>query len=241
MVTVMQSLLFPKNGRLLRLPRPLLQLSSFRRCTLGRGKNGDPMNRVYTVPNFITATRIISSPLLGTAIALDMKEVALAGCLYAALSDWADGYLAKRYSQQSHLGSLLDPVADKLVIGALTVGLTAKGLVPLSLCGIIVGRDLLLIGGAFWVRYRTIPAGADFFDYTHPSMFSIKPSFISRLNTGLQFTFLFSTLGVYFIDTSLLTHLAPLWYITGASTLVSGFGYVRKAGLEKRDDKKALW
>lgn len=199
------------------------------------------MNRVFTVPNAITISRILASPVLGVAIALDMKELALAGCLYAAVSDWADGFIAKKFSQQSHLGSLLDPLADKLVIGALTLGLTAKGLIPISLAGIIIGRDILLIGGAFWVRYRTIPPGVHFLDYSHPSMFSIKPSFISRLNTGLQFTLLFSTLGVYVFDASFVSSLAPLWYATGVSTLASGVGYIGKAGLEKRDEKRSLW
>lgn len=140
------------------------------------------LDRVYTLPNAITLSRILASPLLGLAIVYDMQTVALGGCALAAFSDWLDGYIAKNYNQKSHFGSLLDPLADKVIIGTLAIALCYKGLLPLPLCGIILGRDLVLITGSFIIRYRTLPRGVKFFDYSHSSMFSIAPSLLSKVS-----------------------------------------------------------
>lgn len=140
-----------------------------------------PMSRVYTVPNMITVSRLAASPLLGIAIAYDMKQTALAGCALAAVSDWLDGYIAKTFDQKSHLGSLLDPLADKFVIGSLALGLTHLSLIPLPLCVLIVGRDSALVAGSFYVRYSSLPPKVGFFDYSHASMFAVQPSLLSKV------------------------------------------------------------
>ena len=57
----------------------------------------------------ITLSRIIASPFLAYAITLDMKEVALGGCLLCGFSDFLDGYIAKNYNQKTVLGAFLDP------------------------------------------------------------------------------------------------------------------------------------
>jgi cardiolipin synthase (CMP-forming) len=121
------------------------------------------------------------SPFLGLAVAYDMKGAALCGCALAAASDWADGYIAKTFDQRSHLGSLIDPLADKFVIGALTLGLTYQSVIPTPLCALIVGRDLSLVAGAFYLRLRSLPPGVAFFDYSHSSMFAVQPSNISKV------------------------------------------------------------
>jgi cardiolipin synthase len=141
----------------------------------------EDLKRIWTVPNAITVCRIVASPLLGVAIAQDMKEVALCGCFVAAFSDWLDGYIAKNYDQKSHLGSLLDPLADKLVIGALTTGLAYKAMIPLELCALIIGRDSVLIIGALYMRYKTLPIGVGYWEYSHASMFTIAPSLLSKV------------------------------------------------------------
>ena len=190
--------------------------------------------RVYTLPNLITSCRILSSPLLGLAIAYDLKEVAIAGCVAAAVSDFLDGYIARRFHQQSHLGAILDPLADKLVIGALTVSLTYKGMIPFDLCALILSRDALLIIGSFYARYASLPPGVKYFDFSHSSMFVVKPSVISRGNTFIQFTLLFASLSCYIYDPQLVEYLEPLWYVTAGSTLVSGMGYLTHSGLKFR-------
>ena len=114
---------------------------------------------VYTIPNIITFTRILASPALGMAIVCDMKEVALGGCIVFAFSDWLDGYLAKKLNQRTVLGAFLDPMADKVMIGSLTLGLAFKGLLPLEMAAIIIGRDLALVGYSFYQRAKDKPEG----------------------------------------------------------------------------------
>eukprot|EP01031_Cornospumella_fuschlensis_P040220 gene40220-49007_t len=89
-----------------------------------------PRKELRTIPNMITTARILASPLLTYCIVNDMKISALVGCVVFSLSDWLDGYLAKRLNQATTMGAFLDPVADKVMIAALALGLVYKGLLP---------------------------------------------------------------------------------------------------------------
>lgn len=136
---------------------------------------------VNTIPNIITMSRIVSSPLLTLAIVNDMKTAALCGCLAFAVSDWLDGYLAEKLNQKTVLGAFLDPVADKVFIGAVSVGLVWKGLLPFPLAGVIIGRDVALIAASFALRVMERPSGARFFDTTDSTTFKIIPSDLSKV------------------------------------------------------------
>jgi cardiolipin synthase len=129
----------------------------------------------------ITISRIAASPLLSIAIAYDMKALALGGCVLFGFSDWLDGYLAKKLNQKTVLGAFLDPMADKVMIGALTIGLVAKGLFPFPLACVIIGRDLTLIGASFALRAIERPPGSHFFDTTDSATFNIVPSDLSKV------------------------------------------------------------
>ena len=56
-------------------------------------------DKTWTIPNIITCSRIVASPLLAAAMVYDMKGLALTGCVLAGVSDWADGYIARKYNQ----------------------------------------------------------------------------------------------------------------------------------------------
>lgn len=126
-------------------------------------------------------SRIVASPLLSMAIAYDMKAAALGGCIVFGITDWLDGYLAKKLNQATVLGAFLDPMADKVMIGALTIGLVAKGLMPIELACVILGRDLALIAASFALRAIEKPADAHFFDTTDSATFNIVPSEMSKV------------------------------------------------------------
>lgn len=211
------------------------------RAGMSQRKSGTVKEEIWTVPNMITMTRILGSPFISAAIYLDLKHAALAGCICAAASDWLDGYIAKTFDQQSVLGAFLDPMADKIMIGALTVGLTLKDLLPLPLAMVIIGRDVILIGASFWMRYVERPDGAPFFDTTTSATFQIVPSDLSKINTGVQFLLLTLTLG----DFAMLwppsaIFLEPLWWITSVTTIGSGLSYVNSSGM-KRLGKAGTW
>jgi cardiolipin synthase len=134
-----------------------------------------------TVPNMVTLSRIGASPFLAYAVAADMKMAALLGCMAFGVSDWLDGYLAQRLNQRTTLGTFLDPMADKVMIGALSAGLLHQGLLPWQLVLLIIGRDVALVVGSFALRSLERPQDADFFDTTDSATFTMNPSDISKV------------------------------------------------------------
>jgi cardiolipin synthase len=76
--------------------------------------------------------------------------VALSILGVAAATDVLDGWIARKFDQQSDLGSYLDPLADKLMITVSTVSLGIGGLLPLPLVGLILVRDFTLAQGTAW-------------------------------------------------------------------------------------------
>jgi len=73
----------------------------------------------------------------------------------AALTDAADGFLARRWQAKSALGAYLDPVADKLLAATVFAGLAFAGRLPWWLAGLVLGRDLLILAFAAWAMART--------------------------------------------------------------------------------------
>ncbi|RYY83880.1 hypothetical protein EON63_10340 [archaeon] len=73
------------------------------------------------------------------------KVSALVGCAIFSFSDWLDGYLAKRLNQATTLGAFLDPIADKIMIASLAVGLVYKGLMPMELACVYLGMVLIIV------------------------------------------------------------------------------------------------
>lgn len=70
----------------------------------------------------------------------------------------ADGWIARTWtSQASKLGSFLDPVADKFLVGSLFLSLAWVGLIPMPLTYLVLSRDVALVIGAMYVRYRSLP------------------------------------------------------------------------------------
>jgi CDP-diacylglycerol--glycerol-3-phosphate 3-phosphatidyltransferase len=72
----------------------------------------------------------------------------------AAISDYFDGYLARRLKQETRLGLILDPLSDKILAAVLVVLLIRYRAFPLWLAGIIVGRDLMILAGGMKIRSR---------------------------------------------------------------------------------------
>ena len=137
---------------------------------------------IWTVPNLITLGRIASSPAISWFILQGEYKIALAGLAVAAASDWVDGYIAKNYNQTSVLGGFLDPLADKVLIAALTVPLAWQGHFPMPLLVVVFGRDALLVGGSFIKRALHRPPDAPFFDTTSSATFQITPSLLSKVD-----------------------------------------------------------
>ena len=122
------------------------------------------------LPNSLTAVRIFLVPLLvvvlltkfeGRLIFGIRKELIGAAIFgLAALTDWADGYLARRRKQITTLGQLMDPLADKLLITAALVSLVQMDLAPAWMVAVILGREfaVTVLRSIAYARGVTIPA-----------------------------------------------------------------------------------
>lgn len=85
---------------------------------------------IYNIPNLLTLTRLISAPAIGYLIMHSELRLALGLFIYAGVTDLLDGWLARRYKLQTVVGSVIDPMADKLLMTIMTVSLAVKGLLP---------------------------------------------------------------------------------------------------------------
>lgn len=108
------------------------------------------------LPNTLTVIRIFLVPLLvvvlltkfeGRAVAgVHVEFVAAAIFGLASLTDWLDGYLARRRQQITWVGQVLDPIADKLLISATLVSLVQIELAPAWMVAVIIGREIAVTG-----------------------------------------------------------------------------------------------
>jgi CDP-diacylglycerol---glycerol-3-phosphate 3-phosphatidyltransferase len=110
------------------------------------------------LPNALTLLRIFFVPVLIVVLLTRSPNIELWGLpmnfefwgvlilLTAAATDWADGYFARRRSEVTTLGILLDPIADKLLISAAFVSLVDMHLVPAWMVVIIIGREFTVLG-----------------------------------------------------------------------------------------------
>ena len=116
------------------------------------------------VANALSMLRIILvAPLIYSLFQADgaTSPITLGLLALAAISDLADGYLARRLGQTSRLGKILDPLADKIFLGGLGIALTLRYNFPLWLAVMLVVRDLvILLAGFFllWTHDLVIPA-----------------------------------------------------------------------------------
>jgi cardiolipin synthase len=99
---------------------------------------------VVTLPNALSVLRLLLVPVFGWLIIQEHDGWALVVLMVAGWTDYFDGYLARRWNQQTRLGQLLDPAADRLYILATLLGLAWREIVPWWLVVLIVARDVVL-------------------------------------------------------------------------------------------------
>lgn len=105
--------------------------------------------RVASWPNAVTGLRILMVPVLVGAFFVEGAtglRLAFAVFAAAALSDFLDGWLARRLDQHSLLGRILDPIADKLLVAAALVMLATEGRAPVIAAVAILAREVLISG-----------------------------------------------------------------------------------------------
>ena len=108
---------------------------------------GEPYDtdRVWTVPNLLSMLRLLGVPVF-LYLVLQRREDLWAVALLAVsgLTDFLDGWIARRFHQTSRLGQILDPIADRLYTFAILLGLALREIVPWWLVALLVARDAMM-------------------------------------------------------------------------------------------------
>jgi cardiolipin synthase len=105
----------------------------------------DLSDRVLTLPNLLSAVRLLGVPLfLWLLLGPQSDGWAVLVLALSGVTDWADGALARALGQSSRLGALLDPAADRLYIVATLVAFVLRDVVPLWVVAVLLGRELVL-------------------------------------------------------------------------------------------------
>lgn len=179
----------------------------------------------FNLPIFLTWLRILAIPLLVAvyylpaewASEVERDKLATVIFMAAALTDWADGYLARRLNQTSAFGAFLDPVADKLMVAAALIVLVQLGRVDALIAIIIIGREITITALREWMA----KIGASR---------SVAVSMLGKIKTSAQMLaipILLYNLPMFDIDASLLGNW--LIWIAALLTLWSMGYYLRMA------------
>ena len=140
-------------------------------------------SRILTVPNLLTVFRMVLIPVFVTMLFYQRFILALAVFVCAGLTDGLDGLLARRFDQRSQLGTVLDPIADKLMMVTAFIVLSMRSIfpppvpshlpVPFWVTVTVISRDVFIIVGAAAINIMTGFRG-------------FRPSWLGKVNTTVQ-------------------------------------------------------
>ena len=180
----------------------------------------------FNLPNLITLLRILLIPLIvgifylpDAWLSFEAKNIlATAIFIFAAITDWLDGYLARKLNQMSAFGAFFDPVADKLVVVGALIVLLHLNRVDMVVALIIIGREIVISALREWMA-------------TLGHSKSVAVAFIGKLKTVLQMVaiplLLFGDELFGFIDCHALGTVCI--YVAAVLTVVSMLYYLRRA------------
>ncbi|KAJ5107684.1 hypothetical protein N7456_004359 [Penicillium angulare] len=189
---------------------------------------------IYTIPNFLTFTRLLAAPAVGYLLVHNYHAAALSLFAYAGITDMVDGYIARKYNLQTVVGTIIDPMADKLLMTIGVACLAVNGSLPVWLAVVIIGRDIGLAISAIYYRWISLPPPktmARYWDFSLPSA-EVKPTQISKINTALQLVLVGSAIGLPVLPEAFISawHLQDAMtifqYVVATTTIWSGLGYV---------------
>lgn len=109
----------------------------------------EKVRQLVFTPNFMTLSRVLVVPVIVVLLMYDNRITTfLAAVLFSAASitDYLDGYLARKYNLTSNLGKILDPLADKLLVASTLIMLVSLQFIPAWIACIIIGREIAVTG-----------------------------------------------------------------------------------------------
>lgn len=101
------------------------------------------------VPNALSFLRLLLAIPLVYAVLESLSLLALGALALAAATDWADGFIARRFQMQTQLGAWLDPLADKVILNATFLALASQELIPYWVALLLLSRDVVITTGAY--------------------------------------------------------------------------------------------
>lgn len=167
-----------------------------------------------TLANKISVLRIILIPFFITAAAYSRMDIALIVFLLAVISDGADGFIARTFNQKTQLGTILDPVADKLLLISAYICLSVVGNIPQNLRMppyvpiLVISRDAIIVIGSLIV-------------YMIKGDIKVSPSILGKITTFFQMMTIVSILVKF-------NYSYIIWNTAALLTVASGLDYVMK-------------
>ena len=176
-------------------------------------------SHVVTIPNLLTFVRMALIPVFASLLFYGYSGWALLVFFVAGLSDGVDGFVARRFNQESELGTIIDPIADKLLMTTAFVILTLPNVlqptrhlpVPFWVTAAVIGRDVLIVTIAAAINIMT-----DFRGF--------KPSWLGKLSTLVQVI----AVGLILIAavTGYSLHLPTTYFLVAFLAFLSGVHYI---------------
>lgn len=179
------------------------------------------------LPNLITLLRIVLVAPLIMVLHARNYNAAIIIAMLAGASDALDGFLAKRFGWQTWIGGMLDPIADKLLLISCFVTLTFNEVIPSWITMLVVGRDVVIVIGAFCYRYLS-------------GSITAAPTWLSKITTVVQIFYIILVLialSSWFELPEIFLH--TLVWLVATSTLISGVHYVVVWSVKARSDYRA--
>ncbi len=192
-------------------------------------------SRIVTVPNMLTVFRMVLIPVFVTLLFYQRFVLALAVFVIAGLTDGLDGLLARRFDQQSQLGTVLDPIADKLMMVTAFIVLSMRSIfpqpvpshlpIPFWVTIAVISRDVFIVVGAAAINIMTGFRG-------------FRPSWLGKANTTVQIIaiaiIMFAASVPYYTG----YYLPTVYVIVFAFAVTSGLHYIFFASRLMNEDRR---
>jgi cardiolipin synthase len=169
------------------------------------------------VPDALTIARVFASPLLAWLLLRHQFRLGLLLVALAGVTDWLDGFSARKLDVTGKFGVILDPLADKTLLVTLFVSLGVLRLVPIWILALVIGRDLVIVFGSILLRI-----------FRNRRKFI--PTILGKISTFFQIVFVLLVL----IDAAVPSYAWLSWLemtalaLTAVFTSISGLDYVQK-------------
>ena len=203
-------------------------------------------SRIVTVPNLLTVFRMVLIPVFVSLLFYQRFVLALAVFVLAGVTDGLDGLLARRFDQKSQLGTILDPIADKLMLVTAFVVLSMSAVfpkplprhlpVPFWVTAAVISRDVFILVGAAAINIVT-------------GFRRFRPSILGKINTAVQIFAIAAIMFATSVPYGTGYYLPTLYTTVFTLAILSGAHYVffvskllneDRRNEDRRDDRNTL-